>query len=178
VLGSTLNKLKPIILRDRDIFATFHELAELRFLRESAAGGPDWNVVRPNAETAMLGSPKLINQLHYAALSLDGRSLPHYGECTILLREEMIAHRSSLFQENSAVYYHNHGYKFPLGWRCTWTERGKLCVVKVVGRIDAATKPSEFPELLLNPGSSGIDDEFVEVQIFEKRRNKNNRQAG
>lgn len=166
VLGSSLNKLKPIVLSDRELFATYHELAELRLMRESPPNDPDWNTVRPAAEIALLGGPKHIRQLHYAVVSLDGRSLPHYGECTIILRSDMIEHRASLFQENSAVYVHRHGQNLPLGSRGTWGNRAKLCTAKVADRIEVSTKPTEFSELLLKPGPTAIDDDFVEVQVF------------
>ncbi len=166
VMGSTLQKLLPIVIRDRDVFAAFHELAELRFLRESSPTGPDWNVVRPAAEVALLGGRKRINRLHYAALALDGRSLPHYGEVSILLRENLIAHRVSLFQENSAVYVYRHGVNLPLGTRGTWGDRHKLCVAKLAAQITASTRPDEFPTILLKPGATGLDDNFVEVHVF------------
>lgn len=79
-MGSTLQKLMPVVTRDRDVFATFHQLAELRFLRESSPGGPDWNKLRPHAEIEILGSDKHIDQLHYAALS---RTVAH---CPITVR--------------------------------------------------------------------------------------------
>lgn len=166
VMGSTLQKLLPILTRDRDVFATFHELAELRFLRESSPNGPDWNVVRPAAEVALLGGPKRIDRLHYAALSLDGLSLPHYGDVSIVLRENLIAHRVSLFQENSAVYVYRHGVNFPPGTRGMWSERPKLCVAKLAAQITASTRPDEFPMILLKPGATGLDDNFVEIHVF------------
>jgi len=166
VMGSTLQKLMPIVRRDRDIFATYHDLAELRFLRDSAPHGPDWNVVRPAAEIALLGSHKHISKLHYAALALDGRSLPHYGEVTVLLRENLIARRVSLFQENSAVYVHRHGIHFPEGTRGIWEERHKLCVAKLAEQLTKATRRDEFSTILLQKGPNAIDDQFVEVHLF------------
>ena len=167
VLGSSLNKLKPIVLQDRHVFATYHELANLRFHLEPAANQPDFNNIhRPSAEIALLGSYKHMHQLHYAALSIDGKSLPHYGECTIVLRTDMIAHRASVFQENSGVYVYRNGNKLPFGSRSIWENRGKLCLVKVADQITVTTKVSDFPKLLLNPGPTAIDDSFVEVHIF------------
>lgn len=166
VMGSTLQKLMPVVRRDRDIFATYHDLAEMRFLRESAPSGPDWNVARPAAEDALLGSHKHIDQLHYAALALDGRSLPHYGEVTVLLRENLTARRVSLFQENSAVYVHRHGIHFPEGARGTWDERHKLCVAKLAGQLTKTTRRDEFSTILLQKGPTPLDDQFVEVHLF------------
>jgi transposase len=166
VMGSTLEKLLPIVNRDRDIFATFHELAELRFLLESSPNGPDWNVFRPGAELALLGGLKHVGRLHYAALSLDTRSLPHYGDVSIILRENLIAHRVSLFPENSAIYVHRNGLKLPAGSRGTWSDRGRLAVAKLAARITGSTQPEQFPAILLQPGPTPLDDHFIEVHVF------------
>ncbi|MDA1013895.1 MAG: hypothetical protein O3A00_05505 [Planctomycetota bacterium] len=107
-----------------------------------------------------------MDQLHYACLTLNDCGLPHYGECTILLREDMIAHRSSVFEENSAMFVQRKGVPLTKGLRSTWGDRMKLCVAKLARQIDADTNSENFPELLLKPGRQAIDDNFVEVQIF------------
>ena len=168
VLGSTLKKLLPIAAGDRDVFATYHDLAELRFPQPTATGAINWNTRRPQAETELLGTPKHIDKLHYAALSLDGASLPHYGECTVWLSHRMVSHRASLLSENSAICYDRNGGTIPPGLRSDWEQRAKLCVSKLASALEASTQSTEFPRLLLRAGQSGsgIDDEFVEVEVF------------
>lgn len=171
VLGTTLKKLLPVAKRERDLFATYYDLADLQFQRSPPSGWIDFNKRRPQAEVELLGSHKNIDQLHYAALSLDGKSLPHYGDCTVWLREHMVAHRASFFQENSAVCFDKNGGKFPPGYRSTWDERAKLCVAKLASQLTTLTQSGEFPKLIVRAGKStspqpAIDDEFVEIQIF------------
>lgn len=165
VMGTKLEKLMPVVRGDRDVVATFHEVSRLRFSR-TVPIGPDWDVVRPIAETILLGSVKLIDRLHYAALSLDGRSLPNYGDVTIQFREHTIAHRASLFDDNSGVYVYRNGINFPKGSRVAWPGRAKLCVAKLAAKIDAATHTEDFPNILLKSGATALDDELVEVHIF------------
>jgi hypothetical protein len=166
VVGSTLQKLLPVVTRDRDVYATFHKIAELRFSREPALNSPEWDKLRVHAEIELLGSVRNIDELHYAALTLDGRSLPNYGEVSILLRENLISHRASVFQENSGYFVHRSGVKFPPGSRGTWIDRAKLCVAKLASYITKATGHNDFSTLLLQSGSAGYDDQFVEVHIF------------
>lgn len=85
VLACELSKLHAIVDRPGR-FANYYDLMSLQFLPKPDAGQPDWNTLRPHAELELLGSHNNIDQLHYACLTLNDESLPHYGECTILLR--------------------------------------------------------------------------------------------
>src|SRR2546425_1060323 len=106
------------------------------------------------------------------ALSLDGHGLPNYGECSIVLREEMIADRTSVFEENSALFVERHNIKIsrkpnlPKGYRATWAERAKLGVAKLYGRIDSTTTPDKYSRILLRAGATSESDDFIEVHIF------------
>lgn len=167
VMNCWIRKLLPIVTADRDLFATFHQLQELRFLREPNHGEPNWAVDRPNAETALLGSRKNIEEIQYAALTLDGRGLYNYGNCEILLRDGFVSHRASLFQENTGTFMRTCGYKPPLGFRSDWSERHKLCLAKLAVRVDTATQPAGFPGLLMRTDPNDpLQDDFVEIQVF------------
>ena len=166
VMGATIKKLLELATGLYEVYATYYDLLDLRFLRLADAGQPDWSKRRSQAEIELLGSKKHIDQLHYAALSIDGHSLPTYGECTIWLSDKMIAHRATVFEGNSALFIHRKILDFPPGWRATWAERAKLCVAKLANRITPSTQSHDFPEILLKPGSNGLDDEFVEVHVF------------
>ena len=84
----------------------------------------------------------------------------------------MIAHRASVFDENSVLFMERHGVKasrkpgIPKGFRATWNERDKLCIAKLAERIDSSTTPNQYSGLLLKQGVSPENDEFVEVHIF------------
>lgn len=171
VLSCTLAKLMPIANRSRDLFATYYDLADLRFLPNPTPGTIDWNTRRPQAEIELLGSHKNIDKLHYALLSIDGESLRHYGNCTVLLKDGMISHRASFLSENSAVFFHKHGGTIPPGHRSDWNARVKLCIAKLAARVSHLTRPAHYPKLLLKADEDGVipsgaNDDFVEIQIF------------
>jgi hypothetical protein len=84
----------------------------------------------------------------------------------------MIAERTSVFEENSALFVERHDVKIsrkpniPKGYRAVWTQRAVLAIAKLHGRIDSATTPDKYSEILLKPGASSEEDDFIEVHIF------------
>ncbi len=164
VMGIPIKKLLPIANRSQDLFASYYDLMELKFLSQSS-GPIDFNTRRPQAEIELMGTHKHLREIYYACLSIDGNSLPHYEECTVWLAEKMISHRASLLSENSAVAYHR-DHELTLGHRAIWPDRAKLCVAKLASALSPAVQSSQFAKLLMNPGPTAIDDEFVEVQVL------------
>lgn len=108
-----------------------------------------------------------------AALSADGWGLPHYGDCHLEIKPEMMETRSSVFEQNSLLFITDilelrHGKAIPAGHRALWEERGKLAVVKHQDELDADTPPAHYPALLLSAGAQhGEDDQFIEVHIYD-----------
>jgi len=166
VLCCDVRKLLAIANGDHELFAGFYDTLSLRFTDGKKPNEPDWNVTRPITEIAVFGSKKHHDCLHYAALTLTEEGLPHYGECHILLREEMVAHRTSTFEENSAVHVDRFGHKIGAGRRSDWAGRSRLCVAKLASRITNSTTAADFPALLLKAAPSSLDDEFVELHVF------------
>jgi len=157
-------KLFRQIASGTDLFETYHDLESLR-IRWERPVGHNWQKLRPQAEIELLGSDQHLDKLHYAALSLDGLGLDSYGDCTATLGEEMIRHRASCFEGNSALIYEEK-HDFSACLRSSWTERAKLCAAKCAGKLDKAMSSRDFPGMLLSKGVSQDDDEFVEVHVF------------
>ena len=103
---------------------------------------------------------------------MDGSGLSNWGDCSIVLREKMIAHRTSVFEENSALFVERQNIsisrtaKVPKGYRAAWNERGKLAVAKLFARIDSATTVDKYSRILLESGVTSEKDQFIEVHIF------------
>ncbi len=148
----------------RQLYATYYQMieAELRL-----PDGDEWDALREPADTLLF--PHYKNQIRFGALSLDGVGLSRYGSCSIVLREGMIAHRASLFEENSAVFVERHGMKKARtikGYRSTWNDRPKLCFAKLHDKVDSTTTLDKYSRILLSSGVKPEDDEFVEVHIW------------
>lgn len=131
--------------------------------------GDEWDYRRRSADLALF--PNFEEHITFAALSLDGVGLSNYGSCSIVLRNDMIAHRATVFEENSVTFTERHGVamkkgKVPHGYRAPWADRGKLCVAKLHQSIDATTRPDEYSRLLMRQGATSEEDQFVEAHIF------------
>jgi len=164
VFNCPTQKLFREIANGTDLFEPYHDLERLR-LRSERPAGHDWQKLRPQAEVELLGSHQHLDKLHYAALSLDGAGLDSYGGCTVVLRDEMISHRASCFEGNSALIYEKMR-DFTGILRSTWDERQTLCAAKVAEKLDKSVPVGNFPGMLLTAGISQDDDDFVEVHVF------------
>lgn len=167
VIARPAGELQRLLTGDDQIYATFYQLleAEVRL-----PGGEKWDTLRGVADKALFSGYE--KHIRFAALSLDGVGLKNYGDCFIVLRTDMIAHRASVFEENSVLFMKHHGIKMseahdlPRGYRATWGNRAKLCVAKLVAKIDVSTAAGAYSNLLLQSGSASEEDEFVEVHIW------------
>ncbi|MDT5269406.1 MAG: hypothetical protein QOH49_1592 [Acidobacteriota bacterium] len=168
VIARSPEKLQRLITNDREGYASYYELlaAGVRF-----PSGNKWDILRPLADDALF--PYYKEKIRFAALTSNGRGLPGFGDYFLILRTEMIAHRASVYEENSVLFFSKHfrrdlddAPRLPPGYRATWDARGKLCVAKLADRIDDATPPGAYSAILLRPGSTSEDDDFVEVHVW------------
>ena len=168
VIARSPEELQRLITSDREGYASYYELiaAGVRF-----PSGNMWDALRPLADDALF--PYYKEKIRFAALTLDGRGLPSFGDYFLVLRTDMIAHRTSVYEENSILFFSKHFRRdlddeprLPRGYRATWDERSKLCVAKLTERIDASTPPGAYSGILLRPGSTSEDDDFVEVHVW------------
>ena len=158
--------LQRMLSSDTEILGTYElELrAGLRLPK-----GEVWDVLRDVAGSTLFGAAS--TQIRFAALTLDEKGLFNYGDYVLFFREDMIAHRASVLEENSAVFV-EHSLKtsgspeVPPGFRATWQERASLCVAKLASQIGPSTKPGEYAKILLSASKTSADDNFVEVHIF------------
>lgn len=166
VIARSLAETLRLASRDLEVYATYHQLVEIEF---RIPEGDKWDVLRNLTDDALFGKYKY--EIRFAALSLDGRGLTRYSECIWILRDEMIAHRSSVFEENSVMFMEHHHIqlaradKLPLGYRATWSRRASLCVAKLSSRIENHSSLEDWGDLLLRQGSRPEEDEFVEIHI-------------
>ncbi len=166
VIARGLDETLRLAAEEHNIYGTYHQLTDGGF---RIPEGSRWDYLRAVADDALFGSYK--KEIRFAALSLDGLGITHYGDCFWVLRDEMIAHRASVFEENSIAFLSrqgiqiSHSMKLPAGYRATWEERAKLCVAKLASRIDDQTSANDVRELLLHQGPTPAEDDFVEVHV-------------
>lgn len=164
VINRSLNELERLIGSDFEVYATYYHLSEGIRLQK----GEKFDSLRQAADSIFFTGYR--EEIRFAALSLDSTGLSNYGECSWVLREEMIAHRASVFEENTTLYYMHNNIKgaddVPKGYRAIWSDRGKLCVAKLASKIDTTTNSDKYSGILLHQGATSEDDDCVEVHVF------------
>ena len=166
VIARSSGELLRLAMSDHEIYATFYQLIE-GSVRASASD--QWDFRRQVADAALF--PGYFKHIRFAALSLDGAGLSTYGACSIVLRDDMIAHRSSVIEENSVIFVERHGLAkkkgaVPPGYRAPWPDRAKVCVAKLHSSVDATTTQDEYCRLLMREGATSELHEFVEGHVF------------
>ncbi len=127
-----------------------------------------WDKGRTAADSTV--SPLFFDELVYGALSLNRRGVSAFGGYSILLRENMIRLRSTVFEENPFIFCQRHkvnaGQPAPLGYRAIWSERDQLAKAKLHSQIYPTTTSGDFPKILLRDAKDVEDAEFIEVHIY------------
>jgi hypothetical protein len=168
--GAVIARSEGEVLRlatsTRQLYATYYQQVDSGL---KLPDGDEWALVREVADTLLF--PQYKKDIRFGALCLDGVGLSNYGTCSITLKEEMISHRASVFEENSVLFTQKHGLgtsnpDLPKGFRSAWSDRGKICIAKLARGIDSTTEPAQYSELLLKQGKTSADDDFIEVHIW------------
>jgi hypothetical protein len=167
VIGRPVGEVQRLATSDRELYATYYQFAtaEIRI-----PAGERWDVLRRVTDEVLF--PNYREGIRFAALSLDERGLSNYGACIMVVRDEMIAHRATVFTEITVRWMRRHlariveGDELPRGFRAPWQARARLAVVKVSDRLTASMDRGAFPALLLAEGADTSADEFIEVHIF------------
>lgn len=165
VIARSLELVLTLVSSDSGMYVSFQQQVEagIRLPEDN-----EWDAARGAANQILF--PNYARHIAFAALSLDGGGLTHYGAYAIVLREGMIEGRATVFEENSLRFVQRlrivPGTPVPRGYRAVWSARGRLAVAKLHHRLDVDTNPDDFPSILLREGGSGADEDFVEVHIY------------
>lgn len=166
VIGRSFEEARRLATGDHQGYASFWKLlhAGVRL-----PDGDRWNRLRGLADTELFGAFR--DHIRFAALSLDGACLAHYGAVSLELSEAMIAHRATVFEENSAVFFERKrrlGEEPPKieGHRACWADRGKLALAKHGPELTPTSTPDDFTSMLLRSGPTSGEDVFIEVHVY------------
>ena len=168
VLCKYFGEATRLCYSDDEVYATFYQRVQSGI---RIPGGDKWDRLRAIADTILFGEANKI-QVRFGALTMDGFGLENYGDCSMVLKTEMIAHRATVFEENSVIFMQKNnirgenGYAIPDGHRAKWASRQLLAISKLASQITTATKQNEFPALLLKSGADSGSDNFIEVHIW------------
>ena len=166
-INRSLSKLNALVESDDTLFATFYDLVRAGLKRPSET---EIEKIREIAD--LLIFPGYEDQIRFAALSLSNNGAPTYGACAIVLSEAAIAHRATVFVENSALYSRNEGLgssklEVPKGVRAAWAQRDELAATKLSAMLEVGMNSQDFQRILLrSDGKNPEKDAFIEVHIY------------
>jgi hypothetical protein len=112
--------------------------------------------------------PLYFAKIRCAALSIRGDGNFGYGECGIVLKEDSIRDRTSVFEENSFVFCRKRNVgaanKVPEGYRAVWSQRERLGIAKLGSRLRPDMDDAALEALVLD--NSRRDGDFIEVHVY------------
>lgn len=163
VISRSFDETFRLAASENELYASFYELEGTT----RAVQMDDWSTRRRRADAAVFRGMHV--GIRFGAVSLDERGLPHYGDCVWVLADTMVAHRTSLFEENSVLFVEARvpsNEPCPAGFRAPWEARGRLCATKTAPSLKPDTPRGEFADLLLHAGPTRELDQFVEAHVF------------
>jgi hypothetical protein len=146
---------------ENQLYTTFYKQIEAGFRVPSDS---KWDSIRQVVDVLMF--PYYHNEVRFGALTLDEIGLPHYGDCHMILKTQLIERRTTTFTENSAAFVHNNLLVIPPGNRATWAQRGRLAVAKLAAVLKASMTIGDLPGILKVSGGIADDDSFVEAHVY------------
>ena len=165
IIARPLRVLQDLIANKQKTYSGYH--------KELTAGTriPENNIfdqTRTQFENALF--PNFYQEICYAALTLNDKWVDWFGDHAMILKEQMIAHRSTVFEENPYNFSIRHGLAltdtFPPGYRAVWGRRGDVAKAKLYPKLSAATTSSDYPTILLPDGSSVAEADYIEVHVY------------
>jgi hypothetical protein len=173
--GDAVGKSYAVIARSLGVIADLIEderVTYTEYHKKLAAGAllpnGEFDQVRVQFENAIF--PNFYQEILWGCLSLDGKGLTGYGPYAMTLKENLIRHRTTVFEENPAAFSKRHGIllagKIPAGYRAVWDQRGDLAKAKLHPKIDSRTTVQEFASILMSDNGTTDGADFVEAHVF------------
>jgi hypothetical protein len=104
VIGRPFEEICRLLVSDQNLYSTYYKMIEAGLRLPTTDG---WDIVRRANEEEVF--PGYKEHIRFGNLTLDGLGLASYGRCFIILRNDMIAHRTSLYDGNCVVLVEQFG---------------------------------------------------------------------
>ena len=92
VIARSESEVLRLATSTRQLYATYYQQIEAGL---RLPDGSKWDLVRELTDTLLF--PQYKKDIRYGALSVNNIGVKNYGDCSIVLKEEMISHRASVF---------------------------------------------------------------------------------
>ncbi|HEX8448988.1 MAG TPA: zinc ribbon domain-containing protein [Allosphingosinicella sp.] len=165
VINRGLRSLAHWVEGEDELYVNFYKLKE----RGVRMANDVFNRQRISAENTI--SPTFADQLVIGALTVDGRGMDYYGGYSVLVREEAIRTRATVFWENPFEFNKRmkivSGQDPPEGYRAVWGERHRLASAKLSERLTKGADDGDLAKLMMGPDRSARDCDFIEVHVWQ-----------
>ena len=165
VAARPLEEVEKLATSDKVGYPTYYDLTEAGL---RLPDGTAWDDLRRAADEVLF--PRYREKMRVAALSGDGVGVANFGHFWLSLRVSMIAHRASVFDQNSASFVADQQLRKAQpalqGHRAPWAERQKLAVAQLAPRLSPTTTAQDFSAVLLEQGATTDEDRYIEVNIW------------
>jgi len=165
VIARSLSIIQDLIDSDRRTYTGYQrQLASGSRIAEDNR----YDLVRTQVEAALF--PNCQTEMLFGFLSLGNSTLRGYGAFSMVLRDEMISHRATVFEENLLTLSTKLRLMLtdpiPSGYRAVWQRRHDLAKAKLHSEVTAVTQDADFPGILVADRGGTADSDFIEVHIF------------
>ncbi len=152
------------ISKKSQLFMTFYH--QIKADGRSPNDDDDFEMLRAKVDPVLF--PYFYEKIHFAAISLNEFGIGTYGPCHITLKSNYIQNRTTVFEENSCLFYKKHDCRkaFPKGYRAIWEEKHLLAKAKLHSYLNANILPAQFTNILI--AQTTEDDDFIEAHIYGK----------
>jgi hypothetical protein len=173
VLCRNLSTVMSLISSEDELYASFYQLVGMGARRPAETPA---EIQRTLADDILF--PYYRDQIRFASLSLNGRGVPHYGDCSLVLKELPIQDRATAFEENSLYFCMKRdlGLKRhipPRGYRARWSRRDELAAAKLESALQPGAQADSFAEIIMKPAAKSKDADFIEVHIYGPLHRRN-----
>ena len=165
VIARSLRVLHDLIESEHRTYSSYHkELnAGTRIAKDDI-----FDRTRTQFENALF--PHFYDDICFAALTLDETWLSWFGDYAMILKDSMIADRTTVFEENPFLFARRLNLPLtatmPPGYRAVWDRRHDIAKAKLYPKLTSSTQKHDYPHILMDTSNSTSDADYIEVHIF------------
>lgn len=165
IIARPLRLLHDLIDTTHKTYSSYHKelSAGTRFASNNV-----FDQTRNQFENALF--PNFYQHICFAALTLDDSWVKWFGQYAMLLKDSMIAHRATVFEENPFHFVRRHKLSLtdtiPPGYRSVWGRRDDIAKAKLYPKLNPNTQSTDYPRILLEASREDNDADYIEVHIY------------
>ena len=165
VIARPLRLLQDLIDTKHRTYSSYHK--ELS-AGTRVASNNIFDLTRTQFENALF--PNFYENICFAALTLDDCWVSWFGDYAMILKDPMIAHRATVFEENPFHFARRLKLSLtdtiPPGYRAVWDRRHDIAKAKLYSKLNSHTPKEDYPQILMNNSKGSEDADYIEVHIY------------